>query len=58
MKFVNLRKKKFFLQNLLPGWARLKKKIQPAGGSETTVFFTLTLLPASRGSNVMIFIPS
>ena len=26
MKFVNLKEKKFFLQNLLPGQARLKKK--------------------------------
>ena len=32
--------KNLFLQNLLPGRARLKKKVHPIGGSERKVFFT------------------
>ena len=38
MRFVNLKEKKFFLQNLLPGWVRFKKKIHPASGLETRYF--------------------
>ena len=51
-------KKKVFSPKFASWVGKIKKKIHPAGGSETTVFFTLALLPASRGSNVMTFTPS
>ena len=39
MKFVNLRERKLFSPKFASRAGEMKKKIHPAGGSETKVFF-------------------